>query len=59
MNEFSWSDQWQFSYSNWINNWNLSIETQNKCTYLANTNILWNVANCDSQYDFICKISKG
>ena len=59
MNEFSWSDQSQFLYSNWINNWNSSTDTKNKCTYLAIANSLWNVTNCDSQYDFICKISKG
>ena len=56
---FFWSDNWQFSYSNWISNLNISTQQQNSCGFLNDKNNMWNVNNCNSLNDFICKISKG
>jgi hypothetical protein len=55
--QFTWSDQWQSSYTNWANGWNSIVD--NQCAYLMSSTSLWNTTNCDSLNDFICKISKG
>ena len=59
MSVFSWIDTWQFSYTNWANGFNSSVDQYNKCGYLENYNSFWNTGACDTLNDFICKISKG
>jgi hypothetical protein len=59
-NKIYWSDNYDVSYSNWPSGFNASDpENNNKCAFYENKNSLWNAGQCDSQNDFICKISKG
>jgi hypothetical protein len=58
LRNFYWSDNWQFSYSNWANEFNSNLQDQDACGIIKFRSVYWSTANCDDLNDFICKISK-
>jgi hypothetical protein len=59
--EFSWSDGWQFSYTNWFFGRNSSSIEAKKvyCGYLNERNSGWDTSSCSDLNDYMCKITKG
>ena len=59
LDKFTWSDEWQYSYTNWGTGWNSTQEGQRSfCGILNERKSFWNTTSCSNENDFICKISK-
>jgi len=53
-NQFYWSDDWPVEYTNWDENFD-----KQTCGYIESSNGKWKTADCDTQFPFICKVTKG
>lgn len=53
-----WEDRSEITFTNWAVGVNFTNVEDNQCALMESRSPFWNISNCDSANDFICKNTK-